>query len=271
MQKVVITSRGTGLLGYLRDLRQYQRLLWALTYRNLRAQYAQTLVGFLWILINPLVTLLILGFVFGRIAKMDTQGIDPFLFTVVGLSAWTYFSRVVSGAGRSVLSAQEMIKKIYFPRLLLPFSVAIAALLDLLVVLLLVILLLIGQRFAPSGHIIYLPLFLLLTVLLGVSGGIWASAMSVRYRDFHHVIPFLLQVGLYASPVAYSVAAVDPSYRIFFLVNPLTGVLEGFRWCFFGGPFPQLEVLISLSATILLLVGGMLYFLRVEKTMADII
>lgn len=267
----VITPKGLSLRAYLQDVRDYYQLLWAFTYRNLRSRYAQTAIGIAWAVINPLITLIILGFVFGKIAKMDTLGHDPFLFTVVGLSAWTYFSTVVTWAGQSVVNAQSMIQKIYFPRILLPVSVSIAGLLDLLITLIILLIVFLFHQQVPSSNITYFPLFLVMAVLLGSISGIWVSALGIRYRDFHHLIPFILRIGLYASPVAYALQSVDPGYWIFFLINPVTGVLEGFRWCFFGGAFPITAITISLTWIVLLLIGGLFYFNHSEKTMADII
>ena len=271
MEKTVITPRGIGIRPYLKDLIHYKAILWSFAYRNLRAQYAQTMIGMLWALVNPIFTLLILGFVFGKVAKMDTGGIDPFLFTMVGLCAWTYFANVVGLAGRSLVNAQSMVKKIYFPRMLLPISTAVSSLLDLLIVLFLSFLLLLINQYTPSVNMIYLPLFLVLIILAGVVGGIWVSALSIRFRDFHHVVPFLLRLGLYASPVAYAMASIDKEFHLFFVLNPLTGILEGFRWCVFGGAFPNVTVIISIAYIIFFLTTGLFYFNRVERTMADII
>ena len=271
MQKTVITPKGIGIKSYLHDAWRYRQILWSFAYRNLRAQYAQTSVGLLWALINPVLALLVLGFIFGKIAKMDTQGIDPFLFTIVGLNAWTYFSNVVSLAGRSLLQSQNMVKKIYFPRILLPISSAVSSLLDLIIVFLLACLLLIINQYLPSANVIFLPVFILMVILAGGICGIWVSALGIRYRDFHHVVPFMLRIGLYASPVAYSLQSIEEKYYLIFLLNPLTGILEGFRWCFFGGYFPMTSVSISAGCILFFLVTGLLYFNRVERTIADII
>jgi lipopolysaccharide transport system permease protein len=271
MQKTVITPKGIGMSSYLKDVWSYRQILRSFAYRNLRAQYAQTSVGILWALINPILALLVLGFIFGKVAKMDTQGIDPFLFTIVGLNAWTYFSNVVSMAGRSIIQSQNMVKKIYFPRILLPLSAAVSCLLDLVIVFLLACLLLLVNRYTPSSNLIYLPIFIVMIILCGAICGIWVSALGIRYRDFHHVVPFVLRIGLYASPVAYSLHSIESKYHLFFNLNPLTGILEGFRWCFFGGTFPTTSVWISMGYIIIFLITGLFYFNRVERTIADII
>lgn len=269
--KTVITPKGLSLIQYLKDLFRFKQLLWAFCYRNLRAKYAQTFAGFLWALINPLLSLVILGFVFGKVAKMDTNGIDPFLFTSVGLAGWTYVSVVASWSGMTIVNAQGMITKIYFPRLLLPISTAFVGLIDFAVVILLVVVLFFLQNMAPSENLIFLPFFIVSILLAGMTTGIWVAGLCVRYRDFLHVIPFLLRIGLYASPVAYSVAAVDREYRWLYLINPMTGLLEGVRWCFFGGDFPASELMIFTSVLIIFLVSGLIYFTSVERKIADII
>ncbi|MCB0688299.1 MAG: ABC transporter permease [Saprospiraceae bacterium] len=270
-ERTVITSDGLSLWSYLKELVRFKQLLWAFSYRNLRAKYAQTLAGVLWVLINPLVSLLILGFVFGKVAKMDTNGVDPFLFTSVGLAAWTYISTVATWSGTSIVNAQGMITKIYFPRLLLPLSTAVIGLIDFAVVTVLVIILFAVDGSTPSSNLIFLPLFIVAILLGGIATGIWIAGLCVRYRDFLHVVPFILRIGLYASPVAYAVSAVDEQYRWLYLFNPLTGLLEGLRWCFFGGHFPKAEFLVFGLVLIISLMTGLVYFTRVEKNIADII
>ena len=270
-ERIIITSEGLSLIDYLQDLYRYRHLLWSFSIRNLRAKYAQTFAGVVWALVNPLLSLLILGFVFGKVAKMDTFGIDPFLFTVVGLSAWTYVASVASWSANAIVNAQSMITKIYFPRMIIPMSTALVGLIDLAVVSIITIFLLIVHHYTPSATIVYFPLLVLAILSTGVVLGIWVSALCVRFRDFLHVVPFLLRIGLYASPVAYSVSSVDESLRFLYLLNPLTGLLEGARWCFFGGGFPATEILIFTGWLVLALVGGLLYFNHIEKQIADII
>lgn len=269
--KTIITPKGLSLTLYLKELFRFKQLLWAFSYRNLRAKYAQTFAGFLWALINPLLSLIILGFVFGKVAKMDTNGINPFLFTSVGLAAWTYVSIVASWSGTTIVNAQGMIQKIYFPRLLLPISTALVGLIDFAVVIIIVVFLFFLHSTAPSENLIFLPLFVLSILVTGMTTGIWVAGLCVRYRDFLHVIPFLLRIGLYASPVAYSVDAVDSEYRWLYFINPITGLLEGIRWCFFGGNFPATELIIFTCALIIFLASGLIYFTSVERKIADII
>ncbi len=271
MEKTVITPSGTSLWGYLRDMRRYHRILYAFTYRSIRGKYAQTLMGFLWVIINPLISLIILGFVFGKVAKLDTQGVDPFLYTMIGLVGWTYFANVVSAAGGNMIGASNMIKKIFFPRIFIPLSVVATALIELVVLIGLMLILLLLNQYWPSKNIVFYPLVLLLIVLLTAGVSFFLGAAVVRYRDFQQVVPFLTRIGLYATPVAYGLHVVDVKYRFLFNLNPMTGLMEGSRWCFFGGIFPGEALSISLIWTVVFWVMGLLYFNRVEKTMADLI
>lgn len=271
METIVITPKGLSFLDYLRDAVRYRRILGAFTYRVFRAKYAQTVLGLLWVLINPLVTLLILGVVFGKIAKLDTGGVDPFVFTMVGLAAWTYFSNVVGGACNLIVSSSNMIKKIYFPRILLPLSGVIVGLVELVVVIAMTFLLLAWRGQAVSTNAIFYPLLLILTVFLTAGVSFCSSAIVVRFRDFQHVLPFLLRIGLYATPVAYSLRNVESKYHLLFDLNPLTGIMEGLRWSIFGGEIPLDHILVTLVWTVLLWIFGLWYFIRVEKTMADIL
>lgn len=270
-QETIITSRGLSFWAYLVDLYKYRQLLWAFSYRNIRVKYAQTLAGVLWALINPLVSLLILGFVFGKVAKLDTQGVDPFLFAAVGLAAWSFVSSVVSWSGTMVINAQNMVNKIYFPRMIIPMSTALVGLIDLVIILLVVGILFLVNDQVPSQNLLYLPLFIIAVLLTGLCGGLWIAALSIRFRDFLHIIPYILRIGLYASPVAYSMNSVPVGYQSLFLFNPMTGLLEGLRWCFFGGIFPQQAFVIYLVWLLFLLLSGIWLFNRIEKTIADII
>ncbi len=266
-----ITPGGLSLQRYLAELYRYRPLLSALTYRSLRAKYAQTLAGMLWVLVNPLVNLLILAFVFGVVATVDMAGRHPLLYTSVGLVTWTYFSNAAGWAATAMVNAQEMIRKIYFPRLLVPLSVSVVALIDLAVSAFLMVALAVFFGETLTTRIWWLVPILGLMVLMGSTAAVWISALCIRYRDFQHVLPFLLRIGLYASPVAYSIRHIDTAYQALFYVNPLSGLMEASRWCLFGGPFPQTHFFASLLWLVFGAVGALYLFHRAERTMADII
>jgi len=275
MSKLVIdaTKKSTNL--NLKEVFQYKDLLLILAYRDLRVRYAQTFLGLLWAIIQPLATLVIFTVVFGKVAKVDTGGIPYPLFAVCGMAAWSYFAFVLSQSGNSIIGAQEMVKKIYFPRLVIPLSKALVGLVDFIIAFIFIVVLLLYYGIMPSVNLIYLPVFIALVVISALAVGIWMSAITIRYRDFQYILPFLVQFGLYATPVGYQAKdVVDNLPRwgtILFYANPMAGIVEGFRWSILGGSPPNIYSYISFSVIILLFVSGLYYFKRVEKVMADIV
>lgn len=257
----------------LREVWQYRELLWTLTYRDFRTKYAQTAIGFVWALINPIFSIIILTFVFGTVAKVGTgdSNVPHVLYTTVGMCGWTYFAAVFGEAGGSIIGAQGMVKKIYFPRLIIPLSKAITAFIDLAVVFLCITILMLYYNVVPSNNIIYLPFFVLMAIMAGLTGGIWMSAMTVRFRDFVHITPMLLRIGMYATPIAFPASAVPDKYQLFFYMNPIAGVVEGIRWCILGGTSPGQYVYISFVIVLLLFIAGIFYFNKVQRKMADIL
>jgi lipopolysaccharide transport system permease protein len=235
MSKIVVDANSSSYKIDLKELRHYRDLFYILAYRDLRVRYAQTFLGFIWALLQPLATLLIFILVFGMALKVDTGGIPYPLFAISGISMWTYFGFVLNQSGNSVIGAQEMIKKIYFPRLVIPLSKAVVGFVDFGVALLMLVLLMVVYEFSPSINIIFAPLFILLNIIAALSVGIWLSALTIRYRDFQHVIPFLVQFGMYATPVAYPARLVSDKYQLIYNLNPMAGVIQGFRWSVFGG------------------------------------
>jgi lipopolysaccharide transport system permease protein len=272
MSKLVVDAGKTGINLNLKELFQYKDLFLILAYRDLRVRYAQTFLGLLWAILQPLATLIIFTVVFGKVAKVDTGGIPYPLFAVCGMAAWSYFAFVLNQAGNSIIGAQEMVKKIYFPRLVIPLSKAVV---DFIIAFIFIIILLLYYGFTPSANIIYLPIFILLTVVSALAAGIWLSALTIRYRDFQHIVPFIVQFGLYATPVGYmakDIVANLPKWGTFlFYANPMAGIVEGFRWSILGGNPPVIYAYVSFSVVLLLFVSGLYYFKRVEKVMADIV
>src|SRR5690606_36780951 len=275
MSRLIVDAGKKGIQLNLRELYQYKDLFLILAYRDLRVRYAQTFLGLLWAILQPLATLIIFTVVFGRVAKVDTEGIPYPLFAVCGMAAWAYFAFVLNQSGNSIIGAQEMVKKIYFPRLVIPLSKAVVGFVDFIIAFLFIIILLLYYGFVPSSNIIYLPVFILLTIVSALAVGIWLSAMTIRYRDFHHIVPFIVQFGLYATPVGYMASDVVnnlPEWGTFlFYANPMAGIVEGFRWSILGGNPPVAYAYISFSVVLLLFVSGLYYFKRVERVMADIV
>lgn len=275
MHKLIVDSTKKGINLNLRELFQYRDLFIILAYRDLRVRYAQTFLGLLWAVIQPLATLVIFTVVFGKVAQVDTGGVPYPLFAVCGMGAWSYFSFVLNQSGNSIIGAQDMVKKIYFPRLVIPLSKALVGFVDFAIALALIIVLMINYGFMPSSNIVFLPIFLLLTIISALAVGIWLSALTIRYRDFQHVVPFLVQFGLYATPVGYQAKDIVeklPEWAGYvFYANPMAGIVEGFRWSLLGGNAPNIYAYFSFAVVLVLFVSGLYYFKRVEKVMADIV
>ena len=271
---IVDANKGSFSLN-LKELYSYRDLFLILAYRDLRVRYAQTFLGLSWAIVQPLITLIIFTLVFDRFVKVDTEGIPYPVFALTGMVAWTYFAFVMNQSGNSIIGAQEMIKKIYFPRLVIPLSKAIVGLVDFFIAFILLSILLMYYRVSLSLNIIMLPTFLLLTVFCSLAAGIWLSALTIRFRDFQHVTPFLAQVGLYATPIAYPgkvVIGTLPDWAIFlFYMNPMAGIVEGFRWSILGQGSLHPASFISYGMVAVLFLTGLLYFKSVEKVMADIV
>lgn len=254
-----------------KDLWQYRDLISILAWRDYKVRYAQTFLGFVWAFLQPLATLLIFTLIFSRVAKVDTGTIPYPLFAQSGMLAWTYFAFLISQAGNSIVGAQAMVKKIYFPRLVIPISKAIVGLIDFMISLVILIFIGVYYQFVPSANIIYLPLFILLLIIGGLGVGIWVSALTVRFRDFTHLLPFMVQIGMYASPVAYAANMVPEKYQWLYALNPMVGVIEGVRWSIIGGEAPGLIIFFSIGVMLLLFFTSLWYFKKVERVMADLI
>lgn len=277
MRKIIIEPYSNPLKINFSELFAYRELLWALAYRDLRVRYAQTFIGFLWAFMNPLLSLLILTFVFGVVAKVDIgtgydgQVIPHLLYTIVGLAGWTYFSEVFAQAGMSIINAQQMVQKIYFPRLVIPLSKAITGLVDLGVNILLIAILMLFFSYTPSPNIIFLPLFIMMAIISGLAAGIWMSALTIRFRDFQYITPMLLRIGMFITPISYPSSAVPENFRALFYLNPVAGIVEGLRWSLLGGTALNPYTYISFAVIFVFLLLGIIYFNKVEKVMPDII
>ena len=270
-KKIIIEPKAFPLQHKLLEVWKYRELLGMLALRDFRVKYAQTFLGFSWAFINPLINLVLLSFVFHKIAQVSTEGIPPLLYTITGLVAWTYFAEVFSSAGASIIGAQNMVKKVYFPRLIIPLAKAITALIDLGIVLLLLFLLLLYYRFPITSYLLYFPLFLLLSMLAGLAGGIWLSALTVRFRDFQYISPVILRIGLFLTPIAYSASTVPEAYQFWYFLNPLATICEGFRWSILGIPANLDYLWLGSSIIIILFISGIYYFNKVETIIADVL
>ena len=258
----------------IREIFSYRDLLWTLVYRDYKVRYAQTVLGFLWAFIQPLVTLIIFTFIFGKAVKVNTQQIPYPLFALSGMLAWNYFAYVLNQAGNSIISSHSLITKIYFPRLIIPLSKAFNGFIEFIVSLLFLAVLMIYYQICPGIQLMYLPFFILILIISSLAMGIWFSAITIRYRDLQQVIPFVVQVGMYLTPVVYPSALVPAKYRYLYFLNPMSGIVEAFRWSILGTTsLPNSVILISISFSvgIFLFISGIYYFNRIENKIADIL
>ena len=271
MNKTIIDASKSKLSLNLRELFEYRDLFFILAWRDLRVRYAQTFLGLLWAFIQPLATLLIFTLIFGRVIKVETGDIPYPVYALAGMVTWSYFAYVLSQSGQSIIGAQEMVKKIYFPRLVIPVSKAMTGFVDFFITLIFLGGLMVYYKVPLSLNVYLLPLFFLLGVLAALGMGIWLSSLTIRYRDFQHVIPFLVQIGLYATPIAYPASMIPDKYQLLYHLNPMAGVVEGYRWSLMGREVMSEYAWISFAIILLLFISGLFYFRKIEGEIADII
>jgi len=270
-EPVIIKPLGSFEWVDLRELIASRHLMFLLAWRDVKVMYVQTYLGIAWSVITPLISIFVLNFVFQKVAKTDTGDVQPFLFTMCGYVAWSYFSKLVNAASTSLINAQSIIQKVYFPRLVLPLSKAVSGLVDLLVLLTILGLAMLYHDVQLRSTMLLLPFVLFMLLLTSLSVGVWLSAVTVRYRDFRFVTPFLLQVGLFVTPVAYPLSQVPGNYTAMFMLNPMVGIIESFRYCLLGVGDPLPAIGFSVFITLFMLLLGLYYFSKVEKVMSDII
>ena len=256
----------------LRDVWAYRELLYFLVWRDVKVRYKQTALGAAWAILQPVMTMVVFSVFFGRLAKVPSDGIPYPVFAFAALLPWQLFAYALSESSNSLVSNQNLITKVYFPRLVIPMSAVLAGLVDFAVAFVILLGMMRYYGIVPTAAIALLPLFVLLAVATALAVGLWLSALNVKYRDVRYTIPFLTQFWLFATPVAYPSTLVPERWRALYGLNPMAGVVEGFRWALLGksqGPGPLLAV--SVGAVVVLLVGGLIYFRRMESTFADIV
>jgi len=256
----------------LRELWEHRELLYFFVWRDVKVRYKQTVLGAAWAIIQPFFTMLAFTLFFGRLGKMPSEGVPYPVFYFCALVPWTYFANAMTQATNTMVENQRVITKVYFPRLALPLSAVLSALVDLAISFVVLVGMMIWYRIPPSPAVLLLPVFLALAVAAALGAGLWLSALNARYRDIRYTVPFLVQFGLFASPVAYPSSIVPASLRWLYGLNPMAGVIDGFRWALAGTAAPSAVIVIaSALAVILLLLGGLVYFARVEGTIADVV
>lgn len=256
----------------LNEIWQYRELLYFLTLRDVKIRYKQTALGVAWAVLQPLITMVIFSVIFGQLAKLPSDGIPYPVFSYAALLPWGLFSGALQRAGTSLVANSNLITKVYFPRLVIPFSAVAAGLLDFLIAFVVLMGLMLFYKIQLTWMILTIPLFMLLAVLTALAVSLWLSALNVQYRDVQHIIPFMIQAWMYASPVAYSAGLIPTGlWRIIYGLNPLAGVIQGFRWALLGASPPDELLIASVVIVFILLTSGLYYFKRMERTFADVI
>ena len=268
---VIQAQRGVGHLD-VAALWEYRELLYFFVWRDLKVRYKQTLIGASWAIFQPAVTMVIFTIIFGNLAKIPSDGLPYPVFAYTALVPWMYFSQALTRTSVCLVSDAHLITKVYFPRLIIPLAALMTPAVDFLFSFLLLLGLVAWFGIAPTWGLLALPLFLLLAMITALAVGLWLSPLNVRYRDVSYTIPFLTQVWMFASPVVYPVSLIPDSWRLVYSLNPMVGVIEGFRWGLLGKENPDFSViLISVAVLILLFIGGLAFFKRMERNFADVI
>lgn len=260
------------LLEGWREFWHYRELLFFLTWRDIMIRYKQAVLGIGWAILQPVLTVVIFSVIFGMLAKLPSEGIPYPIFSFAALLPWQLFAGAMSRAGNSLVLNRNLITKVYFPRVMIPLSSVLAGLVDFLLAFLVLLVMMLIYGVAITWTVLLLPLLVIFALLTAFAVGVWLSALNVRYRDVQHLIPFLIQAWMYASPVAYSIELIpEGPWRILYSLNPLVGVIQGFRWAIFGGTSPDLMILVSGLVVALMMTGGLLYFRQTEEGFADVI
>jgi lipopolysaccharide transport system permease protein len=268
----VIIEPGRSLRNYWYDLWKYRELFFFLSWRDILVRYKQTVIGIAWSIIRPLLTMLVFTLVFGKIAKLPSEGVPYPILVYAAMLPWQFFANALSESGNSLINNAAMISKIYFPRIIIPSSAVIVSLVDFLISLGILAVLMLWYRFIPDWRILLMPVFLLLVISLALGLGFWVAALNVKYRDFRYIIPFIVQFGLYISPVGFSSNVVPEKWRLAYSLNPMVGIIDGFRGTIArGNGFDWPGIIMSAGITLLVLGFGIYYFRKTERDFADII
>ncbi|MGQ0556502.1 MAG: ABC transporter permease [Nitrospiraceae bacterium] len=267
----IVPTQGWAALR-LKELWAYRELLYFLVWRDVKVRYKQTALGAAWAILQPVFTMVVFSLFFGRLGKIPSDGLPYPLFSFAALVPWTYFSHGLNQASNSLVGSANLIKKVYFPRLSIPIASVASGLIDFALAFLVLLGMMIYYGILPGFKVIVLPLLLLLTLVTSLGVSLWLSALNVHFRDVRHIVPFLTQLWLFATPIAYPSSLLSEPWRTIYSINPMVGVVEGFRWALLGtdtAPGPM--IIVSSLAAVAILVSGVFYFRRLEKTFADVV
>jgi len=273
-EPLLILEPGRAEKNYWRDLWRYRELFLILAWRDVSVRYKQTIIGVAWAIIRPFLTMVVFSVIFGRLAGLPSDGDAPYpLLVFAAMLPWSLFAAALGGASNSLIGSANLISKVYFPRLIIPIATVVTAFVDFLISFVILVGMMLYYRYAPGWNILLLPLFILLALLASLGPGLWLTALNVKYRDFRYVIPFVIQFGLYVSPVGFSSSVIPEQWRLLYSLNPMVSVIDGFRWCILGGDsvlyWPGFAL--GLGVVIFFLWLGISRFRKMEKTFADII
>lgn len=269
----LVIEAGRAERQYWRDLWRYRELFYFLAWRDILVRYKQTVIGVAWSLVRPLLTMVIFTFLARRVAKLPEDGVPHQLTVFAGVLAWNFFSVALQESGQSLVTNSNLVSKVYFPRIVVPAASVITALVDFLISAALLIILFAWFKFAPPAQALFIPIFILMAVGAAIGAGLWISALTVKYRDMRFIVPFIVQFGLFVSPVWYKTITLPEEYRLWFALNPMVGVIDGFRFALLGGQNPIYWPAMIVSAVVIatLVVTGIWYFRRTERSFADVI
>jgi lipopolysaccharide transport system permease protein len=272
-QRELLISADRTTHKYWQDLWRYRELFYFLAWRDILVRYKQTTIGVAWAIIRPLLTMVVFTIIFGNIAKLPSQGVPYPILVFSAMLPWQFFANALTECSNSLVSNSNLISKVYFPRLIVPTSAVIVSLVDFLISSLILVCLMIVYHFTPDIKILTLPFFTLIGFAAAMGSGLWLAALNVQYRDFKYIVPFIVQFGLYISPVGFSSSVVPEQWRLLYSINPMVGVIDGFRWAILGGDtsiyLPGFAI--SCGLVIFQLITGVRYFMKMERTFADVI
>jgi lipopolysaccharide transport system permease protein len=256
----------------LRELWEYRELLYFLTWRDVKVRYKQTALGAAWAIIQPFFTMVVFSLFFGRLAKMPSEGVPYPIFSYAALVPWSFFAHSLMNSSNSLVSSANLIKKVYFPRLAIPLATALSGVVDFVIAFVVLLGMMLYYGIAPTINALWLPAFVLLALVTSLGVGLWLSALNVQYRDVRYTLPFLTQVWLFSTPIAYPSSLIPEQWRALYGINPMAGVVDGFRWALLGTDTqPGLMIGVSVFVALAIFIGGLFYFRRMEKIFADVV
>ena len=254
-----------------KELKAYRDLFYFLVWRDVKVLYAQTVLGFSWAILNPLVQIIIFSVIFGNVAKIATDGIPYVLFSTVAIIPWSYMAESMGASSQSLVSGQSLLGKVYFPRVIFPITPILAKLVDFSISLMLVVAVMFYYQVSPTWNLVYFPVLVLLMMSVPAGIGLWLSSLAIRYRDVKFAMPFVIRMLIYSAPILYPASAIPEQYRFFYSLNPIVGVIEGYRACLLGMPMPWEYILPGSLVALLVLIFGAIYFRRMERVFVDVI